>query len=199
MNVQAVMESAGLRRNDVRVMSVTAIGVILALTAFGWLAPTTMVLVSIGNFSATDDNLWLTVAGLVTAIFGGGAAAFVAATRLVEHRWPWPLGPRVRRSRPATNLFLPSALAISAGNLGVWVLADRLPGASALYVLDGSTESWLRVVAPVDLAYVMIVGLLLWIMGFTVGVVVVALWRSLNRQQGPVVPADRDPDKFAPG
>ncbi len=102
--------------------------VIVALAAFGILAPTTLVSLKAADIHHADDSLWPAIAGGFIVLFAAGALAIVLATRIVEDRW------------------------IAASMMGTRILAERLPSASDLYVVPGPTASWLRVVAPADIA-----------------------------------------------
>jgi hypothetical protein len=114
-------------------------------------------------------------------------------TRIIERRWPWPFGQRIKRPK-AARVVLPTLLALATSMIGVRMLTPYLPSASGLYVFDDASEDWLQVVAPVDTTIALIAGLLLYVTGLTVGVLIVAAWRGARP---PAVPETEAPPQLA--
>jgi hypothetical protein len=169
----------GLRQSDVRIAGSIAVAVLLSLLAFGALAPTTMIwLHGLDDVIAhADDRAAAGIFGALAVFFASGALFWFVMTRVIERRWPWPLGPRMKRpQRP--RVVLPTLLALVTWMIGIRVLTPYLPSASGLYVFDEASADWLNVDAPVDFTIALIAGMLLYITGLTVGVLIVAAWRG---------------------
>jgi hypothetical protein len=187
VDVRRVLESMGLRQSDMRIVGSIAIGCLLSLAAFGVLAPTTMTwLYGLDGLLHADDLIGAAAFGPLVVFLLSGAALWFLATRIIEQRWPWPIGPRIRRQRPGGRVVLPNLLALAISMLGVRVVLPYLPTASGLYIVDGADETWLRVAAPVDWAIALVAGILLYEVGFIVGVLIVAAWRGMRPPALPI-------------
>jgi hypothetical protein len=186
MDVDGALARSGLRPIDVRVLGWTAIIGIVITAAAGSAAPTIT--------TGTADDIWSVDATVgptelrVVAVFLASITiGFVLVTRFAEHRWPWPIGVRIKR--PAgTRPNRAGVLAIIVSGLGSGALLPFLPKASELYGELGPTEPWVRVVAPLDFAAALIAFVLVFVLAFAAGVAINAAWGNRSAASDPSVP-----------
>jgi hypothetical protein len=108
----------------------------------------------------------------IAVLAGSLYLGFVLAIRLIEHRWPWPIGPRIGRRGTSIAFFvLPTILAnvsISATRIAI-ELNPVIPSLSGRYVSDAPHEVWFSVYAPIDLAGFTVLAMPISLAAFLVG------------------------------
>jgi hypothetical protein len=187
VDIGEALESAGIRREDVREVAVCAIFVIAVTTAYGLVVPTSITVMTFATFLETEDPTGSLLAGLGALLVGSTALAVVASVRLIERRWPWPLGSRITRPKatsPAVGrlMFLPALIAPLLDAAAPWWPIGPPQPATGSYFISDAPETWLRVVAPADFAYYAVVGIALWVAYMAAIVGVVAAWRGVRRR-----------------
>lgn len=177
VGINELIASAGVTRNGARIGAASAVAMVVALTAYGFLAPPTFTRLTFDDLFGDPGSFGALVGGLAIGL-GVLASGSVLGTRFFEGRWPWPVGPRVKAS--VRRRWLPALLSNAALILGMRLIQPALPHASGLYVLPETPDAWLRVDAPVDYALLGVVALLAWTFAFTLGVLIVIGWDQLR-------------------
>jgi hypothetical protein len=189
MDVRDRLERAGVYAGDVRVFALTTVVAVGVMTAYGTFAPMVMTEVKpddlIDTGSAATSQL-LAGLGLFLASF---VIAPVVGYRLLEHRWVWPFGPRVKRARPSRWLVV---VPLSFAYLVTWAVSrlagdDLFPHLSGLYTITDVPARWLRVYAPIDGAYTFIVIVAVYVAAYVVALAItMAIYFALNRSAPPL-------------
>jgi len=144
------MDLATVRRDELREVAAATVLAIVAVSAYGMLAPTSSEVVTlddsgISGISGSDlgDVAWLLV--IFLGAFSVGAIGWAL---VVERRRPWPLGPRRIENRPRewwTVVPLVGALFASSVLLGfVWPDVDF---ESRLYAVAGRDDIAMHLVS----------------------------------------------------
>jgi hypothetical protein len=172
MGIGTTIEAQGIGRDGVRLWGVTAVFVTVTMTAYGLLAPTSMTWLDSANTTSTDD-LVSPMFGAAVAFLGSIVVAVLVGAPLVKRGRRSPAaGPdQLRRGRPTFSMVLATGSLLLMADLKA-----LLPAASGPYPVPGLRDSWLRVNAPVDLAYGAIAGLLLWTLAWVVAVFMAYAW-----------------------
>ena len=161
--------SAGMRAGEVRALGFAALAVIGGLTAYGTFAPLDMTVIPVGDVDHADDNVLVALIASYFVIIVAGGLGILVGYRIFERRWLWPFGPRVADLRPGSQW--PHAISNAVG-LFVGLVAPRLlgvqlgPHLSGLWVTESSPERWLRVNAPIDIAFTMIASFALYLAAY---------------------------------
>jgi hypothetical protein len=181
MDVEGTLLSFGYRRDDLWTGAAALVFAMSVIFAVGMLVPAT---IERSDATAAVDPLGgiAVTLGMVALLAGSLAAGYVIAARFIQRRWIWPIGPRVVRP-PTTGLNWPAFFATGVVLFGRRLLPDDgYPNlVSGVYAVPGTATEVVRVQAPVDFAFILISGLLAWVLAFAVAIVAVAAWRSLSK------------------
>ncbi len=180
MDVEATLLSFGYRRDELRTRAAALVVAIVLITAAGSLAPTTIE--RTGGVGQGDPSGTIAATlGILAILIGSLVVGYVIAARVIQHRWIWPIGPRVARP-PRSSANWPAFFATGVVLFGRRLLPnDGYPSlASGTYVIPGTVDV-IRVQAPVDLAFVLVSGMLAWVFAFALVIVGVTVWRSMSK------------------
>ena len=181
MDLEGTLLSFGYRRDEVRTDAAALVFAILTITVVGTLLPTSIERTDLLDPGDTGGQLAVVVT-MLALLAGSTVAGYVIAARFIQHRWAWPIGPRV--PGPArTGLNWPAVFATGVVLFGRRLLPDdATPSlASGTYPIPGTGTDVIRVRAPVDLAFVLVLALLAWVFAFALAIIAATAWRSMSK------------------
>jgi hypothetical protein len=181
VDVEGTLLSFGYRRDELRTSAAALVVAIVLITAVGLLAPTTIERTDVAAPVNPLGTIGVTL-GILAILIASLVVGYVIAARVIQHRWIWPIGPRVERP-PRSNPNWPAFVATGVVLFGRRLLPnDGYPNlASGTYVIPGTTAEVIRVQAPVDFAFVLVSGMLAWVFAFALVIVAVTVWRSMSK------------------
>ncbi len=183
MDVEGTLRSFGYRRDELRTSAAALVVAIVLITVAGSLAPTTIERTDVVGQAGPSGAIAVTV-GILAILVGSLIVGYVIAARVIQHRWIWPIGPRVARP-PRSSPNWPAFVATGVVLFGRRLLPnDGYPNlASGTYAIPGTEAAVIRVQAPVDFAFVLVSGMLAWVITFALVIVAVTVWRSLSKAE----------------
>jgi hypothetical protein len=136
------------RRTTVRELAAGIVASIVAVTAYSWLTPATIRTGSVDGVAAmTSSSVTLPMVVVLLGSFSLGSMLWAI---VVEHRRPWPFGPR----GPFPNPFWRETIAAVLAFCFVSVIAGDVWDASWLYAGDDDRFVWVASPAAVAAGWV---------------------------------------------
>ena len=138
MDVEGTLLSFGYRRDELRTSAAALVVAIVLITDVGSLAPTTIERTDVAGQADPSGAVAVTL-GILAILIGSLIVGYVIAARVIQHRWIWPIGPRVERpprSSPNWPAFVATGVVLSGGGSSRTIGYPNL--ASGTYVIPGT-------------------------------------------------------------